>query len=479
MSGADFQALAVLLVLAGGVVVVLLTISFLRRHRLVQCVTLAVLAAALAALGAAVEVIPRSVTPLLVMDGYALYFSALLVGAAVVTVLLSYRYLDGSGDDPEEYYLLVLAATAGAVTLAGASHFASLLLGLEIVSVSLYVLIAYPRSGHPPLEAALKYLILSGAASTTMLFGMALIYAATGTLAFVPPGAAAGDLYLTAGLVMLMAGAGFKLSLVPFHMWTPDVYQGAPAPVTGYLASVSKAAMFAVLLRYLLESGALADPALHSVLLVLAVLSMIVGNLLALRQNCIKRILAYSAIAHLGYLLIPLIALGQSDPDLAVEASLVYLGAYVVMTLAAFGVVTVLSAGAGTPDADALDHYAGLFWRRPGVAAVLTLVLLSLAGIPLTLGFIAKFYLFAAGVSAATWLLLIALVAGSGIGLYYYLRIVFAMTRDLSAQPAPGPGVAVSGRVTLGVLAVLLLAFGIYPAPLITLVRQALQSWGG
>lgn len=479
MTGADFQALAVLLVLAAGVVVVLLTISFVRGHRVVQYVTLVILAAALGALSMAAEVIPRSVTPLLIVDGYALYISALVVGAALVTALLSYRYLDGSDDDPEEYYLLLLAATVGGATLAGASHFASLLLGLEILSISLYVLVAYPRSGHAPLEAALKYLVLSGAASTTMLFGMALIYAATGTLEFVAPGAAAGDLYLTAGLVMLMAGVAFKLSLVPFHMWTPDVYQGAPAPVTGYLASVSKVAMFAVLLRFLVDAEVLADPALQSVLLVLAVLSMIVGNLLALRQNYIKRVFAYSAIAHLGYLLIPLIALGQSDPELAVEASLVYLGAYLVMTLAAFGVVTVLSAGAGTADADALEHYEGLFWHRPGLASVLTLVLLSLAGIPLTLGFIAKFYLFAGGVSAAAWLLLAALVVGSGIGLYYYLRIVFVMTRDVSAQPVSGPGVAVSGRATLGVLAALLLVFGFYPAPLITLVRQALQSWGG
>jgi NADH-quinone oxidoreductase subunit N len=278
---------------------------------------------------------------------------------------------------------------------------------------------------------------------------------------------------------MLMAGAAFKLSLVPFHMWTPDVYQGAPAPVTGYLASVSKAAMFAVLLRFLLDSGTLSNPALQGVLLVLALLSMIVGNLLALRQPCIKRILAYSAIAHLGYLLIPLIALGRSDAELAAEASLVYLGAYVVMTLAAFAVVSVLSAGAGVDDADNLDHYAGLFWRRPAVASVLALVLLSLAGIPLTLGFIAKFYLFAAGVSAATWLLLAALVIGSGIGLYYYLRIVFVMAQDVSTPAAPGPALAVSGRVTLGVLTALLLVFGIYPAPLITLVRQALQSWSG
>jgi NADH-quinone oxidoreductase subunit N len=215
------------------------------------------------------------------------------------------------------------------------------------------------------------------------------------------------------------------------------------------------------------------------VLVVLAVLSMVVGNLLALRQQHIKRVLAYSAIAHLGYLLIPLITLGQTDAALAVEATLVYLGAYFIMTLAAFAVVTVLSGPAPGDDADSLECYQGLLWRRPAIAAVLAGALLSLAGIPLTVGFIAKFYVFAAGVSATAWLLLAALVAGSGIGLYYYLRIVFVMTRTGEGAAAELPRASASGGLTLGVLGALLLLLGVYPAPFINAVRQALQSWSG
>ncbi|MEQ8859779.1 MAG: NADH-quinone oxidoreductase subunit N [Pseudomonadales bacterium] len=480
MSGADFQALAVHLTLGVAVVVLMLTVSFRRSHGVAAGVTLVALVAALAAIGVAAPVAPRTVTPLLVVDGFGLYFAALFLLATLVLVLLSYRYLQDGQDDPEEYYLLVLAATLGATTLAGASHFASLLLGLEIMSIALYVLVAYPRAGHSPLEGALKYLVLSAAASTTILFGMALIYAATGTLDFsslrVPADA---QPFLVAGLAMVLSGVAFKLSLVPFHMWTPDVYQGAPAPVAGYLGTVAKGAVFAVLLRYLVDTGALADPTVLRVLTLLAVLSMLVGNLLALRQQHLKRVLAYSAIAHFGYLLIPLIALGRVDPTLAVEASLVYLGAYFAMTVGAFGVVTVLSGRQIDGDADALDAYQGLFWRRPALAVVFTVVLLSLAGIPLTVGFIGKFYLFAAGVSAANWLLLAALVAGSGIGLYYYLRIVFTMTRS-EAEGATGAATPwLPGQWALGAVGLVVLLFGVYPTPLIDTVRQLIGGWSG
>jgi NADH-quinone oxidoreductase subunit N len=204
------------------------------------------------------------------------------------------------------------------------------------------------------------------------------------------------------------------------------------------------------------------------------VLSMIVGNLLALLQQHFKRLLAYSAIAHLGYVLVPLLALGRADSDMAVEATLVYLGAYFVMTLAAFGVVSELS------DADEADHltaYEGLFWRHPVLAGVLAIVLLSLAGIPLTLGFIAKFYLFAAGVAAREWLLLSALVAGSGIGLYYYLRVILVMARTAEHVGAPA-GAGRLGLWTVCLLATALVALGIYPVPLIEIVREALQGWG-
>ena len=464
--------------------VVLLAVSFWRGHRTTLALTLLSLAAAFIALWPGLDAGPREVTPLLVLDAYAAFFNALFILIGAVTALLAHRYLEGRAGSPEEFYLLLLMATLGAMTLASAQHFAALLLGLELLSISLYAMVAYPEEDHPPLEAALKYLVLSGVGSTIMLFGMALIYHSTGALGFAEltgpsdtfyaahsPGVPAPDeraeIWLVAGQVLFLVGIAFKLSLIPFHMWTPDVYQGAPAPVTGYLATVSKAAVFAVLLRFALdvEFSGIAELSFGLALAIIAVLSMVIGNVLALLQDSIKRLLAYSSIAHVGYLMIAILVLNAlPDGAMAVETALVFLAGYLAMTLAAFAVISELSSAAAG-ERDSIGEYAGLFWRRPVLAAVLTAALLSLAGIPLTAGFIAKFYLFAAGVEGALWGLLWALIVGSALSIYYYLKIVFAMTvrgADAPAVPASAAGVA-----TAAVLGLVVLALGIYPAPLI------------
>ena len=464
--------------------VVLLAVSFWRSHRVTLALTLLSLAAAFIALWPGLDAGPREVTPLLVLDAYAAFFNALFIVIGAVTALLAHRYLEGRAGPPEEFYVLLLLATLGAMTLASAQHFAALLLGLEILSISLYAMVAYPEEDHPPLEAALKYLVLSGVGSTIMLFGMALIYHATGALGFAELAALAltgdrADLWLVAGQVLFLLGIAFKLSLIPFHMWTPDVYQGAPAPVTGYLATVSKAAVFAVLLRFaldaqLLEFSSMAQLSIGLVLAIIAVLSMVIGNVLALLQDSIKRLLAYSSIAHVGYLMIALLVLkALPDGTMAVETGLVFLAGYLAMTLAAFAVISELSSAAAG-ERDPIEEYAGLFWRRPVLAAVLTAALLSLAGIPLTAGFIAKFYLFAAGVEGALWGLLWALIVGSALSIYYYLKIVFAMTVrrvEVPAVPASAAGVA-----TVAALGLVVLALGIYPAPLIDWVGDIAQG---
>ena len=455
--------------------VVLLAVSFWRGHRTAFALTLLSFVAAFIALWPGLDASPREVTPLLMLDAYAAFFNGLFILIGAVTALLAHRYLEGRAGSPEEFYLLLLMATLGAMTLASAQHFAALLLGLEILSISLYAMVAYPEEDHPPLEAALKYLVLSGVGSTIMLFGMALIYHSTGALGFAELAASVttgdrADLWLVGGQVLFIIGIAFKLSLIPFHMWTPDVYQGAPAPVTGYLATVSKAAVFAVLLRFaldaqLLEFSDVAELSIGLVLAIIAVLSMVIGNVLALLQDSIKRLLAYSSIAHVGYLMIAILVLkALPEGAMAVETALVFLAGYLAMTLAAFAVVSELSSAAAG-ERDSIDEYAGLFWCRPVLAAVLTAALLSLAGIPLTAGFIAKFYLFAAGVEGALWGLLWALIVGSALSIYYYLKIVFAMTvrgADAPAVPASAAGVA-----TAAVLGIVVLALGIYPAPLI------------
>ena len=482
MSSVDYLALAPHIALASAIMLTVLVVSFRRNHRLAMLLTVAGFAAAFAALFPALRTASWEVTPLYVFDGYAAFFDALILIAAAATALLSYRYLEGRTGRQEEYYLLLALATLGALVLVSAQHFASLLLGLEIVSISLYALVAYPEEGHAPLEAALKYLVLSGVGSTTMLFGMALVYHASGTMLFdeMAGFSATGDrsdLWLVAGQAILVAGIAFKLSLIPFHMWTPDVYQGAPAPVTAYLATVSKAAVFAVLLRFAFETDMLDNGAVFAIVAVMAILSMVAGNLLALLQDSVKRILAYSSIAHLGYLMIGLLAVAAlADHAMAVEASLIFLAGYLAMTLTAFAVIAELTPADSSTDVERVDQYGGLFWRRPVLASVFTVALLSLAGIPLTAGFIAKFYLFAAGIEGALWGLIWAMIAGSAISIYYYVKIVFAMTaRDDAGEHRPA---SLIGTATTVVLALLVIAIGTYPTPLIDMVRRLVAGVG-
>ena len=473
MTEAGLTALAPYIVLTGGVTLMLLAVSFIRRGPVSLALTLAVLLATLASTGLVAGGGAQHLDGFLLVDGYAHFFNALFVIAALVTAVLTYGYVDARAAQQEEFYILLLTATLGAMTMAAAAHFGAFLLGMEILSISLYAMIAYPDRGRPPLEAAIKYLVLSGVASTTILFGMALVYGETGSMAFAE--ALAGDGVLSrVGQGMILAGLAFKLSLVPFHMWTPDVYQGAPAPVTGFVATVSKGAVAALLLRYVATTDVLSHEALFFGLSLIAIVSMIAGNVLALLQDNLKRLLAYSSIAHMGYLLIAVLAVASAaGPQMAAETGMVYLVGYFAMTLAAFGVMTVLSADADVED---LADYEGLFWRRPLLAAVLTAAALSLAGIPLTVGFIAKFYLFAAGVEGGLWLLVWALVVGSAIGVYYYLRIVFGMTKQ---QGAAEEALSRWGLAAVVVLGIAILVMGVYPTPLIDAAREAIQAFAG
>lgn len=480
MTGADLVAILPFLVLAATVVVVMLAIAVRRSHDLSFGLALAGALLSLAALAPAAGVAPRQVTPLFVVDGYALFYIGLILLATIAVLALSHGYLAPRRGPPEEFYMLVLLATMGAAALVASEHFASFFLSLETLSISLLGLVAYPRGRERPIEAGIKYLILAGVSSAFLLFGMALVYARLGTLEFGrialllhAGGEMRPDIYWLTGLALIVTGIGFKLSVVPFHMWAPDVYEGAPAPVTAFIAVVSKGAVFALLLRYFAMSGGYGSASALVMIDIVAIASIIVGNLLALLQNNVKRILAYSSIAHLGYLLVAFLAGGA----LAVEAVSYYLVAYFVMTLGAFGIVTVLSGPGG--EAEALDDYRGLLWRRPWLGAMFTLMLLALAGIPLTVGFMAKFYAVTAGIGAAAWPAVFALVVGSVIGLFYYLRIIVAM----SAPPGEGAAarteiVPWAGGSTLVALTVVLVLLGVYPSPLVSLIRLSAGHLG-
>jgi NADH-quinone oxidoreductase subunit N len=474
MNGHDLIALLPLIVLGGAITIVILAIALYRNHRLTALLSVLGLILCLIAIWPATAVAPRHVTPLFVIDRYALFYMGLIFAAGIAVLLLSYGYLAARHERPEEFYLLVLVATLGAAALVASDHFASFFLGLETLSISLLGLIAYPRDQEKPLEAGVKYLILAGLSSAFLLFGMALVYARLGSMEFariaalrsvndVPP-----DLYWLTSLALIFTGIGFKLSLVPFHMWAPDVYEGAPAPVAAFVAVVSKGAMFALLLRYFVTASADSFGPVPMAIEIVAVASILVGNLLALLQNNLKRILAYSSIAHLGYLLVAFLAGGA----LRIEAVTYYLVAYAVMTIGAFGIITVLSASNAAAEVEDLDAYRGLIWRRPWLGGVFAAMLLSLAGIPLTMGFIGKFYAIAGGISAAMRPAVIALIVGSVIGLFYYLRVIVAI-----CAPAPEGATAYAGTVpmvggaTLVALTLMLFGLGVYPTPLVHLIQ--------
>jgi NADH-quinone oxidoreductase subunit N len=476
-----FIALLPLLVITAASVVVMLAIAWRRHNSQTYLLSLTGLGLALLSILPAMGQAPLEVTPLLLMDRFAYFYIALILVATLVCLTLAHAYLgkhqgQGFPGNREELYLLTLLSATGGVVLVSAQHLASLFIGLELLSVPVYGLVAYAFFNRRSLEAGIKYMVLSAAGSAFLLFGMALLYADAGSLSFSGIGVAlaGGDVSMLAqlGVGMMLIGLAFKLSLVPFHLWTPDVYEGAPAPVAAFLATVSKVAVFAVLLRLYLISPATAGGWLAGLLAAIAIASILVGNLAALMQTNIKRLLGYSSIAHLGYLVIALVA----GKGMAQEAVGVYLVTYVLTTLAAFGVVTLMSTPYNGRDADALYEYRGLFWRRPYLTAVLTVMMLSLAGIPMTAGFIGKFYIVTVGVEGELWWLLATLVLGSAIGLFYYLRVIitlFLVEPNLRHHDAPFDWGQRSGGILLLVIAALVLLIGVYPQPLLALVQHA------
>jgi NADH-quinone oxidoreductase subunit N len=462
MTAAGFQALLPWLVVAAGAMATLLITSAKRLHGVVAGTAAATLAIATATLGQAWSAPAGAAGPLLVVDGFTVYFVGLVLLASIAVVWLAHGWLAHQAEQREEFYTALLLSTLGAMTLIASHHLAALFLGLELLSVGLFVMAAYLRDSPIALEAGFKYLVLASVSSAFLVFAIALLYAATGTLEIPAIAAALSSLapadwkLAIAGLGLVLVAVGFKLALVPFHLWAPDVYEGAPTPSTAYLASVSKAAMLAIVVRAFI---ALRDQRVESVLVVIgtiAVASMLAGNLLGLFETRIKRLLAYSSISHLGYAMLALLISGPA----AVEAAAFYMTAYLVTVIAAFGVIAVLEPETG--DTPTLEAYRGLLWRRPVLGAILMAAMLSLAGIPLTAGFVAKFLLLVAGVEAGLWIPVFALVLGSAIGVFYYLRVVVALFSRSAAEEAAlarahgahavatGHGAASSGAAPLG-----------------------------
>jgi NADH-quinone oxidoreductase subunit N len=416
------------------------------------------------------------------MDDHSLYFIGLLTVLTGAVALLSYAYLEQAGECHADHHVLMAVALAGAAATVASSHLASLFLGLEVMSVSLYALIAYPRARVVAVEAAIKYLVMAAATAAFMLLGIAFIYSVAGSLSLadvaypVTSGDGWARAFYVGGLILFLTGVGFKLAVVPFHMWTADVYQGASAPVAAFVATVSKGAVIALLVRYVAEIVPGGRGPFTLVLTIIAVASMIVGNVLALLQSDVKRLLGYSSISHLGYLLVALLVGGAAGR----AAVAFYLTAYGVAMVGAFGVIASLADGGEEPER--LEAYRGLGRTRPWLGGLMTLALLSLAGIPITAGFLGKFFIVAAGAGAARWMLIIVLVLTSAVGLFYYLWVVIVMYAEADG-PVRAPAGGGRGKrlvtVVLAALALAIVFLGLYPQPLLQLIQGATSLVGG
>jgi len=413
-------------------------------------------------------------------DLLADFLKLLLYLAVIVVVVYSRDYLTSRGLDKGEYYLLVLFATLGMMVMISAAHFLTLYLGLELLSLSLYALVAIDRDSARSTEAAMKYFVLGAMASGLLLYGMSMVYGATGTLEIGGVAQAlhlgvANKTVLVFGLVFLVAGIAFKLGAVPFHMWIPDVYHGAPAPVTLLIASAPKLAAFAMAMRMLVYG--LFELAEHwqSMLMLLAVLSIALGNVVAIAQTNIKRMLAYSAISHMGFVLLALTSgVVGSDRHFALNAyssAMYYVVAYVIMSLGAFGTVLLLSRAGH--EAEQLDDFKGLNQRSPWFAAVMMAVMLSMAGVPFFVGFFAKFSVLLAVVDAGYLAVAVVAVMFSLIGAFFYLRVVKYMYFDAPADTAPIT-MAPDMRILLSMNGIAVTLLGLFPETLVSMCTYAL-----
>jgi NADH-quinone oxidoreductase subunit N len=467
MTKLDFLCLTPLLIIAGAPIVIMLAITIYRSFRFTYLFSLVMFLLSFLSLFLVMPHATHYIDPLLVIDRYSILFLGIIYLASILITILSYEYLRLQYGEREEYFIILFIAVLGASILVMAEHFVTFFLGLETLSISLYVLIAYLKWRDDCIEAGVKFLVIASLTTAFLLFGMGLIYTETGTMSFREIFTSEGNLsvmspLMLAGFGLILAGIGFKLALVPFHMWTPDIYQGAPVPVTTFIATISKGAILALALRLFIDIRGFENPTLIIILSIISVLSMLTGNLLALKQTSMKRLLAYSSIAHLGYLLITLIA----GTAAGIEAAIFYLAAYIITTLGAFGVISVLSVC--EQDADNIEDLKGLFWTNPWIASVLTIALLSLAGIPITAGFISKFYVVLAGVKSGLWLLAFSLIINSVISLYYYLRVIKTMFTP--AESKRSFKISLVAHLALAIIVAGILFLGILPSFLTVLI---------
>lgn len=438
--------------------------------RWVTPATLVTVLAAIVATGLGADASVRHATAgWIALDSLRVYLNLVLLLIAALAAVVAPPYLERTGLVRAEFHALLLFATAGAMLLASAQDLVLLFLALELMSVSVYVLTGFRRRDPRAVEGALKYFLLGAFSSAFLLYGIALVFGATGSTQLtairqaLTAGGSAGSLLLGLGLALLLVGLGFKVTAMPFHVWAPDAYDGAPTPVTAFMATAVKAAAFGALVRVVLGAFGPAHAVWEPVLWWLAALTMLGANLIALGQGSVKRMLAYSSIAHAGYLLTAVVA----GTAAGVAAFLFYIVVYALMTVTAFAVV--MTNAFGTDERHALENFAGFGWQRPLLGAIFAVALLSLAGFPLTAGFLGKLYILRAAVDAGHTALAVLLVIGSLISYFYYLRVVVVMYMRPapSGQTYAGARLPAPALATLAVSGALLLVLFFAPLPLV------------
>ena len=477
VSLSDFYYILPELVLTGGALLVLIADVLLPKQRraALAWVTLLALGATAAALVPFAHTHVEVAHGLLAVDQFALFFKVVFLGAAAMTVLMSIRYLATEGAAPGEYYFLILCATLGMMIMAGGIDLITIFIGLETMAVSFYILAGYIKPNQRSNEAAVKYFLLGAFSLGILLYGMSLMYGLSGTTNLRLMAAAfvgqEKDPRLVLAVILVVAGIGFKIAAVPFHMWAPDVYEGAPTPITAFLSVGSKAASFAMLIRIFVEGMPSMSGDWRLLFYVLSILTMTAGNIAAVTQSNVKRMLAYSSIAHAGYLLIGIV----SGTARGITATLVYLLIYAFMQLGAFAVVTMLRRD--DVQGDELKDFSGLAFRNPFAAFAMLLFMLSLGGIPPTAGFMGKFWLFSAAIDAHYYGLAVIGVLNSAISLYYYVRIVVFMylkRETIGSAPVTSPALA----VVLGLAVAATLVLGIYPRLLFEVADVSARTLG-
>jgi len=412
------------------------------------------------------------------VDRFGIYLSVLVLAVGFMTLLFSARFLECEGSEQGEFYALMLFALAGMVLMLETTNLMMLLIGLEIFSVSLYVLCGLTRGRVRSIESALKYFLLGAFSSGFLVYGLALLYGAAGSLNLAEIAqVAAGrpSAMLNMGLGLLIVGLGFKIAIVPFHQWVPDVYTGAPTNVTAFMAAATKTVALAALIRVLAGAFGGQSSVWIPIVTWLAVATMTVANLVALAQTNIKRLLAFSSIAHAGYLLIALVCL----PELGIKAILFYLTAYAFMTVGAFGVAAAVGGGdlAAESGYDFITSWAGLGARRPFLAAAMTVFLLSMAGIPPTGGFFGKYLIFQAAVQSKQWMLAIVGSLNAVIAAYYYLSVILTMWFKVpDGEPAAFSPLPPSLALVLTIAVAAIVYLGIAPSGILGLLHDVAAS---